>query len=1076
MKHFTLTLTALLIFISSLAAQPLWLRYPSISPDGSTVVFTYKGDLYRVSASGGTATPLTIDQAHDFMPVWSHDGSQIAFASDRSGNFDVYVMPSIGGDAKRLTYHSANDYPSDFTADNSSVLFSSLRIDLYTNAQFPNRTLAELYSVPATGGRVRQVLTTPAEDARINADGSRIYFHDRKGYEDAWRKHHTSSITRDIWYYNNETASYTQLTTWDGEDRNPVLNLNDNMIYWLSERSGHFNVYKMSDDESSAQAVTSFTGHPVRFLSIADNGTLCYSWNGELYTHAPDGQPEKLDIAIANDTRGSLVMAHPIQGITEMSPSPNGKEFAYVYRGEVFVSSVEDGVTKRVTNTPEQERSVSFSPDGRSLVYAGERNNSWNVYTATIEREEEKYFYASTIITEKVVADTEKEEFQPAFSPSGEEVAYLEERVSLKVVNLESNAVRMVYEAKANYSYSDGDQYYQWSPDSKWFLINFNRDGQWIPEAGLIKASGQESIINLTNSGYSDYVPKWVMDGEAMIWFSDRDGMKNHGSWGASADVYGMFFTQEAYDKFTLSKEDYALLKEAEEDEKDDDDDEEGDKDEVLDLIIDLAGIGDRKVRLTKHSSLLSDAVLSDDGEQLFYLAQYEDGYDLWVTKPRENETKLLTKVGPQANSLFLDKDNKNVFVQGGGKVFKIDAKSGKKTPLKMTGEMMFDPASERAYIFDHTWRQVKKKFYVEDLHGVDWDFYYAEYARFLPHISNNHEFAEMLSELLGELNASHTGCRYRERNPNGDETASLGLFYDESYSGAGLRVAEVMVKGPLDNADSKVVPGVIIEKINGVAVEEDANYFGHFNRIKGKNTLLHLYNPANGQRWEEVLKPISMGVEYSLLYKRWVDTMREKVDEMSDGRLGYVHVRSMNNSSYRTVVEEVLGRNYEKEALIVDTRFNGGGWLHEDLATFLSGEKYIQFAPREKRLGYEPQFKWSKPTVVLVGESNYSDAHMFPYAYRSKKIGQIIGMPVPGTGTAVWWERQIDPTLVFGIPQVGMLTMDGEYLENNQLEPDIKLANKPEEIISGVDQQLAKAVEVLLKEQDQYKVDLEKN
>jgi C-terminal processing protease CtpA/Prc len=301
-------------------------------------------------------------------------------------------------------------------------------------------------------------------------------------------------------------------------------------------------------------------------------------------------------------------------------------------------------------------------------------------------------------------------------------------------------------------------------------------------------------------------------------------------------------------------------------------------------------------------------------------------------------------------------------------------------------------------------------------------------------------------------------------------------LFYDENYAGAGLRVAEVMTKGPFDNADSKVGPGVIIEKINGVTIDATANYITHFNRIKDKNTLLHLYNPANGQRWEEVIKPISMGTEYGLLYNRWVDLMREKVEEMSDGRLGYVHVRGMNNGSYRTVVEEVLGRNYEKEALIVDTRFNGGGWLHEDLATFLSGEKYIQFAPREKRLGYEPQFKWSKPTVVLVGESNYSDAHMFPFAYRSKKIGQIIGMPVPGTGTAVWWERQIDPTLVFGIPQVGMLSMDGDYLENNQLEPDIKLANAPEQIISGVDQQLTKAVEVLLKEQDQYKVDLEKN
>ncbi len=1065
---------AILLSFHALSAQPLWLRYPAISPDGQTIIFTYKGDLYRVSANGGTATPLTIHEAHDFMPVWSHDGSKIAFASDRYGNFDVFVMPAEGGEATRLTYHSRDDMPHSFSGDDQSVLFGSLRLDLHTNAQFPYGRLSELYAINLATQKPVQILTHTADDAFVPAGSSKIYYHDRKGYEDPWRKHHTSSITRDLWVYDQADASFQQLTTWEGEDRNPVIDPTDGTLYWLSERSGDFNIYKMNEgDEAGAEMVTGFSQHPVRFLTIANDGMLCFSFNGEIYTLAKGGEPEKINIEIKNDTRGNQVLAKSIgSAITEMALSPNGKEFAYIYRGEVFVTSVENAITKRITNTPEQERSVSFSPDGRSVVYAGERNNSWNVYTATIRRADEPYFYASTIIDEKPVVEIDKEEFQPAFSPDGKEVAYLEERVILKVANMENGTTRTVYAADNNYSYSDGDQYYQWSPDGKWFLINFNQQNQWIPEAGLIKASGKEPIINLTKSGYSDVAPKWMMDGKMMIWFSDRDGMKNHGSWGSSDDVYGMFFTQEAFDRFQLSEAEFALLQEKE---KEDKEDKEKDEDDKLPTVeIELEGLEDRKVRLTQHSSLLSDAVLSPDGEKLYYLSEYEAGFDLWVTTPRKNETKLLTKIGTAANSLALDADGKNVFVQSGGTIYKIDAESGKKESLKTPGEMQYDPGGERAYIFDHAWRQVQKKFYREDLHGVDWDFYYDEYKRFLPHISNNHEFAEMLSELLGELNASHTGARYRDNMSNGDETASLGLFYDEDYSGKGVKIAEVMNEGPFDNADTRVRAGVIIEKINDVTIGAQDNIFKYLNRIEGKNTLISFYDPQSGDRWEEVIQPIGLGKENNLLYDRWVESMRQKVDEISDGRLGYVHVRSMNNSSYRTVYEEVLGLNYQKEALVVDTRFNGGGWLHEDLATFLAGERYIQFAPREKRLGFEPQFKWTKPTVLLVGEGNYSDAHMFPFAYRSKKLGQIIGMPVPGTGTAVWWERQIDPTLVFGIPQVGMLTMDGEYLENNQLEPDIKMANDPARLAAGEDQQLAKAIEVLLQMQDQYKIEME--
>ena len=273
------------------------------------------------------------------------------------------------------------------------------------------------------------------------------------------------------------------------------------------------------------------------------------------------------------------------------------------------------------------------------------------------------------------------------------------------------------------------------------------------------------------------------------------------------------------------------------------------------------------------------------------------------------------------------------------------------------------------------------------------------------------------------------------------------------------------MDKSPVVQEGSRIKAGVIIEQIDGQEITPEVNPFRLLNRKADKNTLLSLYEPATQQRWEETVKPINLGEENELRYQRWVEHCREIVDKSSDGRIGYVHVRSMNDDSYRTVYEEVLGRNANKEALVVDTRFNGGGWLHDQLATFLSGHPYVTMMPRGQDLGSEPMSKWSKPSVVVMSESNYSDAHMFPYAYKALNIGKLVGMPVPGTATAVWWERLHTGDLIFGIPQVGVVTNDGDYLENNQLEPDIKVPNEPGVVSKGRDQQLEAAVKELLEQ-----------
>ena len=1059
--------------------NPLWLRYPAISPDGQTLLFEYKGDIWTVPAAGGNAVPLTLSESYEFAPVWSHDGKSIAFASDRYGNFDVFVMPATGGEAKRLTYHSTREVPSSFTADDKAVLFNAARQDAVTNVQFPTGGMVELYSVPVTGGRVSQVLTSPALDATVSSNGDKIIFHDYKGYESDWRKHHTSAVTRDVWVYDVTSKKYTMLSTFKGENRNPVFDSNDNDFYFLSEQSGSFNVYKSSlADPAKSVAVTKFTKNPVRFLTRAKTGTMAFGYDGELYTMKPGSEPQKVNIRIGADGRDAIEKIVPVNGgMTDAKLSPNGKEFAFVFRGEVFVSSIDGKMVKRITSTPYQERSVSFSPDGRSLVYAAEKDNNWNIYTTSLTRASEPYFCVSTVLKDEAVVATPAEEFQPAFSPDGKEIAYLENRQTLKVYNIASKQSRTVLPADKNYSYSDGDQYYAWSPDSKWFLVQFAPPQRmFTPEVGLVAADGNSPVRNLTESGYDDFQPKWVMDGKMMIWGSDREGARNQAGDPQQGDVYGMYFTKAFYDRAKLSKEEFALLKEQEDKEKKDADEKaksggpsasptpspspKTDKT----IAFDFDGLNDRKMRLTTHTSSASDWVLSKDGEKLYYLTNFDKGNDLWVTEVRTHDTKLFNKLGANNTSMELSPDGKFIFVIADGKAIKVDAESGKSEPIGVNTEMVLNYSAEKNYIFDHAWRQFKEKLIFPDLNKVDWDYYYKTYHRFLPYINNNYDFAEMLSEMLGEVNVSHTGAYYRAVFPNSDSTASLGLFYDYGYSGNGVKVAEVIQGGPVDLAASTIKAGDIIEAIDGTTIDASMDFYKLLNRKAGKYTLLSVFDPAANKRWDETVKPVSPGDENELLYKRWVRQRRAEVDRLSGGKIGYIHVRAMNDPSMRTVFDEALGLNIGKDAVIIDTRFNGGGGIHEQLSDFLSGKKYFDVIPHGQYIGSEPFDKWVKPSIVLVGESNYSDAHLFPLAYKLKNLGLLVGMPVPGTGTFVWWENQIDPTIRFGIPMGCWQTPDGKCGENNQTEPDILVRNDPDVMGGGRDQQIEAAVKELMK------------
>lgn len=1076
MKRLLFSLSLCCAGLTAAADIPLWLRDAMISPTGDAIAFCYKGDIYKVGVGGGTAQRLTTTASYEAVPVWSNDGKKIAFVSDRQGGADIYIMSADGGAATRLTTHSTSEVPMAFSTDDQFVYFSASIQDPARSALFPKSVMTEVYKVPVTGGRVQQLLATPAEMISLNKQGDKWLYQDRKGGENEWRKHHTSSITRDIWLYDVKTKQHRNLTNVAGEDRNPVFSPDGQTVYFLSERNGGtFNLYSFPlSQPSQVRSLTNFHTHPLRFLSISRNGTLCYTYDGEIYTQTAQGKPQKVRIDIVRDDAENTARFSFSRGAREAAISPDGKQVAVVVRGNVFATTSDYSTTKQITDTPEAEAGVTFSPDGRTLAYASERNGNWGLYTTAIVRKEDLNFANATQLKEEeLIPLAGVERAYPQFSPDGKELAFIEDRRKLRVVNLATKAVRTITDGTQWHSTAGGFTY-AWSPDGRWFALEFigNKHDPYT-DVGIVSADGEGKIINITNSGYFSNAPRWVMKGNALLFNSDKYGMRNHASWGSMEDAFLVFMNKDAYDKFRLNKEDYELLKELEKEQEKEKKDAEKDKKKSNDktekkaedkkrIVVELDGITDRIVRLTPNSSDLASAIITDDGEKMYYLSSFEGGYDMWRTDLRKRETKLLHKMNGSWANLALDKEGKTVFLLGSS-IQKMDVAGEKLKNIAYLAEMKMDLMAERAYEFEHVYRQQKKRFYRTDMHGVDWEGLTRAYRKFLPHINNDYDFAEMLSEYLGELNVSHTGSGFR--GPRAEEaTAELGLLYDWNYTGKGLRISEVLAGSPFDRHSSNVKAGDIITAINGTEILPTTDVYALLNGQTGKKTLISLKD-AKGKAWDEVVKPISAGAQSDLLYERWVKARAADVERWSNGRLGYVHIASMNDESFRRMYSDVLGKYNHCDGIVIDTRFNGGGRLHEDIEVFFSGDKYFTQVIRGVEACDMPSRRWNKPSIMVQNEANYSNAHGTPWVYKHKGIGKLVGAPVPGTMTSVSWETLQNPSLYFGIPIIGYRLPDGGYTENLELQPDVYVLNTPEKIVEGEDTQLRTAVNELLKE-----------
>lgn len=1033
-----------------------------MSPDGQQIAFTFKGNIYTVPASGGQARQIT-SQSYNTAPFYSPDGSKIAFTSYRNGSADVFVVNAAGGTPVRLTTHSGTENVRGWLND-STVIFEADIMPAQNDLNAP--FFRQIYTVPTSAGkRPTQLASLPMTALSVRPDGT-IVFENKKTYENAWRKHEHSAGTPDIWM-RDSAGHYTALQQAPTALRTPVWMGTDRYAF-TSEEGGSLNVFSAALGDTTLTALTSFTEHPVRFLTgAADGSKLAFSYDGDIYTLIPGQEPVKVEVQISGDDYDAdHVRRYVSSGAQSMAVNRAGDEVAFTVRGDLYVTSVKYETTRRITDTPGQERCMDFGPGGKVLVYDSERDGKWNLYLARISEDDRGFAYAP-VVTEELLYSSDKPAQQPVFSPDGKKVAFLEDRSTIRVIDVITGQVNTALDGQYNYSYSDGDISFTWSPDSKWLLTDYIGTGGWNnTDIALVKADGSK-VVDLTESGYSDSDPHWVLGGKGITYSTGRFGYKSHGSWGNEEDVMLMVLDAETWDKFNRTEEEAAL---AEEDE--DDAEEEtpavrprrrrGAAPEPEPDPFDLDGRRYRTRRLTPRSSHMGDYFLSPEGDKLFYLARAtEGGYRLYQHDIREDETSVLA--AGLRGGFVPDSVGENLFFITSSGMKKLSLSDGDTEDIEFDAIYDRHPSLEREYIFDHAVSLIKDKFYDSNLHGVDWDAYAEHYRSFLPYINNRPDFAILLSELLGELNASHTGASGGYSSP-GMSTASLGAYFDPEYNGEGLRVLGILPRGPLSTHQAGIVPGDVILAIDGDTIAAGADYFPMLDDKADRRTRLTV-RKADGTVKTVTVKPIDD--HDPLLYRAWVEHNQALVDSLSGGRLAYIHIEGMDAPSFSTAYDELLGKYRNREAAIVDTRFNGGGWLHNDVALLLSGRAYATFAPRGQYVGTEPYSQWTKPSVMLVNEANYSDAYGTPYTYQTLGIGDLVGAPVPGTMTAVWWESQIDPYLVFGIPQVTTLGLDGKPLENKQLQPEVEVYNTPAEITSGNDLQIQAAVRTLLNKLD---------
>lgn len=1048
----------LLTFVVAIAAfnvlaQPL-IFHPNISANGQSIAFSYQGDIWTVGVNGGRANRMTIHEGYDGNPRWSADGSQIYFQSDRFGNNDIFVMTADGGASKRLTFHSGNDELISVQS-NGNALFATRRIYAQVERE------REIYEVPVAGGTPTRFMDAMGFDAVVSPDGNKVAF--VRGTCRVAREAYRGPANRDVWIWDRQADSYQQLTTFDGNDFSPLW-LNDNEVLFLSSRSGRYNVHRANLSGNISQ-VTQLSDYGINTFSLSSaTQTVVYQAMDKVAAvNLSSGQSRDINIQVTSDARYDQVSDKTVSNrVSEFAISPNGKYMAYVHRGEIFVTrnDKEDSRSVRVTNNPANDRSVQWLNDEK-LVFTSDRNGQYDLFLVESSDEEEKNLFKTFRRSVKQLDRTSEEEFAPILSPDRSKIAYRQGRGKLLVADIaEDGKLSNKKTLVEGWATPNG---VAWSPDSKWLAYGLS-DLYFNQEVYIHKADDSVEPINVSMHPKGDGNPVWSPDGSKLGFVSSR----NNGD----QDIWFAWLKKSDWEK---ARENWKR-----EEKEGADDKKKNDEEEVV-IQID-PNIYQRLEQVTAYAGNENDLVFDKSGEWIYYSIGGSGRQNatvernLYKIKWDGTKNKEVYGGGKTPRSLALDNElNSVLFLTTGGKVVSMKTKDDKAINLTVSSKISVDHLAEREQIFEEAWRGLNAGFYDPNFHGQDWDALKAKYKPVALKASTNEDFQYVYNNMLGQLNSSHMGFRGNNelKETQRDRTGQLGI--EGKHVRRGFEVTRVLAGSPADKEESKLNVGDVIQSINQEPVSANTNIYELLKATSDNPVLLEVSRNRNVE--DVVIWPVrSLSSE---LYDDWVEERRKLTAQYSNGRLGYLHIRGMNWTSFERFERELTAAGQGKEGIVIDVRYNGGGWTTDYLMAVLNVKQHAYTVPRgaasdltrenknftetypfSERL---PLASWTKPSVALCNESSYSNAEIFSHAYKHLGIGKLVGKATFGAVISTGGMGLIDGSFVRMPFRAWYVKATGENMEHGPAVPNIELENLPAYKAKKQDSQLQKAVETLL-------------
>jgi tricorn protease len=1042
-------------------------RFPAPSPDGKQVAFSWQGDLWLAPIAGGVAQRLTVHPAYDFAPIWSPDGKKIAFTSDRHGNDDVFVLHLDTGAVQRLTYFSGRDRAWGWTPDSRAVLFESRRESEPYGADF------SAYVAPLDGGTPYRLHKASGSPFALSPDGRRVAFVRRDSAW--WRKGYKGSAQGDLWLLERATNRYVRLTDTDTPDTLPMWGADGRTLYFVSERDGTANLYAMDTQTRRVRQLTRFKDDGMRFPQISANGAVITFEQGmDVYRlDTATGAMQVIPLQVpAQDARAAEQVRRTFSAnVDDYAIAPDGKEFVFAVRGELFAARFPDGGPSRnLTETVEPESDPQLAPDGKTLYFAAERDGTVQIYRLTSGDADEPRLRRARTLTIEPLTNAPQGASQPRLSPDGKLLAYQRGLGELVVRCLETQQERTLTE-----SWNLGT--IAWSPDSRWIAFdrydeNYNADVfvVRVPEFQTPKPDAEPKqekqepsgagdaaddapvVYNISRHPRNDFAPSWSADGRALVFLSERE-----------TDVLNICHVWLRREDFERTRAD----REEEEDDKHDAPKKADEKKDPVRVEIDFDDIHLRVRLVTRYAAGVQEAIVAPDGEQIAYRSAYQGQPDLYLIKWDGSDERRLTTGGVSPENLRWSKDGKTLYYLSRGRLQRIAASGGSPQTTRTDAEIVINLPREREYLYDAAWRTLNETFYDPNFHGVNWAAMREKYRPYLPYAQTDRDFTAVVLMMLGELRSSHLSFSLArgESTDAPSNTGMLGVVFSDSRDGDGLLIERVLPETPAARREVNLKPGERILAVNGKPLTRTTNLYQLLDNTVGKRIELKVRG-ADGNERMVYLRPISVAEFNSAVYRDWVERNRRYVEERTGGRVGYVHIQAMGEASLREFERDLYAVAYGKDALIIDVRFNGGGRTADYLLTMLHPARHAYTVGRNGARGYPqdrlPVIGWHQPIAVLCNERSFSNAEIFAHAIKTLKRGALVGIPTAGGVISTGQRRLMDGSTV-STPGRGWYTLDkGVNLEGNGAVPDHLVDFTPDDEAAARDPQLDKAIEVI--------------